>query len=187
VDPAPRDSSRLNRVLCGTIARVSSTWPPAGPQKREPLLDHVRDVWTLRYFETNCTAAIWRNDFGLELRVEHGGELMEIAPVTLRHRAAIADRRSDQSESDRARMVRSRERDTLMYRVVPRWLVGRRIPRNHRGRTSITYCAFAGTIRGSTTNRFGSRGSIRTLTQWVLRAPKVSMRVKLPNTPPPVV
>jgi len=31
VDPAPRDSSRLNRVLCGTIARVSSTWPPAGP------------------------------------------------------------------------------------------------------------------------------------------------------------
>ena len=23
------------------------------------------------------TAAIWRNDFGLELRVEHGGELIE--------------------------------------------------------------------------------------------------------------
>ena len=27
--------------------------------------------------ETNCTAAHWRNDFGLELRVEHGGELIE--------------------------------------------------------------------------------------------------------------
>jgi hypothetical protein len=48
-----------------------------GPQKHEPLLEHIRDVWTLRYIETNCTAAIWRNDFGLELRVEHGGELIE--------------------------------------------------------------------------------------------------------------
>jgi len=34
-------------------------------------------VWTLRYIETNCTAAIWRNDFGLELRVLHGDELVE--------------------------------------------------------------------------------------------------------------
>jgi hypothetical protein len=34
-------------------------------------------VWTLRYIETNCTAAIWRNDFGLELRVLHGGELID--------------------------------------------------------------------------------------------------------------
>ena len=56
---------------------LSDTWPPPGPQKREPLLQHVRDVWTLRYIETNCAAAIWRNDFGLELHVEHGGELIE--------------------------------------------------------------------------------------------------------------
>jgi hypothetical protein len=56
---------------------MSDTWPPSSPHKREPLLEHVRDVWTLRYVETNCTAAIWRNDFGLELRVEHGGELIE--------------------------------------------------------------------------------------------------------------
>jgi len=34
-------------------------------------------VWTLRYIETDCTAAIWRNDFGLELRVLHGGELID--------------------------------------------------------------------------------------------------------------
>jgi hypothetical protein len=27
--------------------------------------------------QSNCTAAIWRNDFGLELRVEHGDELIE--------------------------------------------------------------------------------------------------------------
>jgi hypothetical protein len=41
-----------------TISRVSDAWPPPGPQKREPLLEHVRDVWTLRYVETNCTAHI---------------------------------------------------------------------------------------------------------------------------------
>jgi hypothetical protein len=56
---------------------VSETRPPPGPQKREPLLEHVRDVFTLRYIEANCTARIFRNDFGLELRVEHGGELIE--------------------------------------------------------------------------------------------------------------
>ena len=27
--------------------------------------------------QSNCTAAIWRNDFGLELRVLHGDELVE--------------------------------------------------------------------------------------------------------------
>jgi hypothetical protein len=34
-------------------------------------------VWTLRYIETNCTAAIYRTTFGVEPRVEHGGELIE--------------------------------------------------------------------------------------------------------------
>lgn len=34
-------------------------------------------MWTLRYIEANCTASIWRNDFGVALRVEHGGELIE--------------------------------------------------------------------------------------------------------------
>ena len=58
------------------MARVSNTSPSPGPPKRAPLLERVRDVWTLRYIEVNCTAAIWRNDSGLELRVEHGGELI---------------------------------------------------------------------------------------------------------------
>lgn len=58
------------------LARVDA-WPRVGPQKREPLLEHICDVWTLRYVETNCTARIFRNDFGLELRVEHAGELIE--------------------------------------------------------------------------------------------------------------
>ena len=56
---------------------MSETWPPPGTQRREPTLEHIRDVWTLRYIETNCTAAIWQNDFGLELRVEPRGELIE--------------------------------------------------------------------------------------------------------------
>ena len=37
-------------------------------------------MWTLRGITSNVTAAIWRNDFGLELRVEHGGELIESRP-----------------------------------------------------------------------------------------------------------
>ena len=49
------------------------------------------------------------------------------------------------------------------------------------------YGVLPGTIRGSNTNTFGSCASIRALTQWVLRAPKVSTRVKLLSTPPPVV
>ena len=34
------------------------------------------------------------------------------------------------------------------------------------------YLAFSGTIRGSNTKRLGSLGSIRALTQWVLRGPE---------------
>lgn len=59
----------------GTILRVSDTCPP-GPQKREPRLEHLRDVWMLYRLESTCTAAIWRNDFVSELRVLHG-ELIE--------------------------------------------------------------------------------------------------------------
>ena len=70
----PSNRAHRNRA---TIWRVSDTWPPPGPRKRPPTLEHVRDVWTLRYVETNCTAAIWRNNFRLELRVEHGGKLIE--------------------------------------------------------------------------------------------------------------
>ena len=33
-------------------------------------------MFTLHGLQSNCTAAIYRNDFGLELRVELGGELM---------------------------------------------------------------------------------------------------------------
>jgi len=42
-----------------------------------PTLGHVRDLWTLRGITSNVTAAIWRNDFGLELRVLHSDELLE--------------------------------------------------------------------------------------------------------------
>lgn len=43
---------------------------------------------------------------------------------------------------------------------------------------------FAATIRDSNTNRLGLFGSIVALTQWLLRAPKVSTRVKFATTPP---
>jgi hypothetical protein len=57
------------RVRVGAALRsgaLSDSWPPPGPQKPEPLLDHIRDVWTLRYVETNCTASIRRSEFRLE-------------------------------------------------------------------------------------------------------------------------
>jgi len=75
-------------------------------------------VWTLRYIETNCTATIWKNDFGLELSVERGGELIEsrLSPYGIEQLLLI----TDQIKRIRSpRMVRFTERDTLMYRVVP--------------------------------------------------------------------
>jgi len=37
------------------------TWPPLDRQKRPPTLEHVRDLWTLHWMQSTCTAAIWRN------------------------------------------------------------------------------------------------------------------------------
>ena len=67
----PFDSFRRPRY----DPRVSETRPPPGLRKRPPTLEHVRDLWTLHSSQSNCTAAIWRNDFGLELRVKHGGRV----------------------------------------------------------------------------------------------------------------
>src|SRR4030095_6136787 len=69
----PSRSTRSSRYHL----RVSDTWPPPGPKKPAPLLEHVRDVWTRHGIQSTCMAAIWRNDFGLELRVLHGDELIE--------------------------------------------------------------------------------------------------------------
>jgi hypothetical protein len=60
-----------------TISRVSDTWPPPGPQKREPLLEDVRTLWTLHGIQANCMASIYQTTFGMELRIEHGGQLIE--------------------------------------------------------------------------------------------------------------
>src|SRR5262245_9725504 len=70
---------------------IASCRPPAGdrggsrsalvelhvPTGRSCRATYARAGWTLRYIETNCTATIWRNDFGVEPRVEHRGELIE--------------------------------------------------------------------------------------------------------------
>jgi hypothetical protein len=57
--------------------RVSDTWPPPGPQKREPLLKHIRDVWVLHGIERKCVAGLYRTTFGIELRLHLGDELVE--------------------------------------------------------------------------------------------------------------
>jgi hypothetical protein len=41
------------------------------------LLEHIRDLWTLHGIQDTCTAAVWETTFGVELRVEHGGQLIE--------------------------------------------------------------------------------------------------------------
>jgi hypothetical protein len=64
-------------MLRATILRVSNTWPPPGPQKREPLLEHIRDVWVLHGIERNCVAGLYRTTFGIELRFHLGDDLIE--------------------------------------------------------------------------------------------------------------
>jgi hypothetical protein len=60
------------------IAAVSDPWTRPEPvPPPEPMLQHVRDVWTLQGIMSIATAKIYRNVFGLELRIELAGELME--------------------------------------------------------------------------------------------------------------
>jgi len=64
--------------IVGIILFVTSDeWPPPGPQRRQPTYERIRALWTLHGILSTMTAAIWRNDFGLELRIDHGGEWME--------------------------------------------------------------------------------------------------------------
>jgi hypothetical protein len=81
---ASNDPFRFAAANRATISRVPDTWPPPGPQKRPPTLEHIRDLWQLRGITSNVTAAIWRNDFGLELRVENNGELASGEPAARR-------------------------------------------------------------------------------------------------------
>ena len=77
IDVARQTISFSRQRRRGNPRVAIDTWPPPGPQQHEPVLEHVRDLWTLHGIQSNVTAAIWRNDFGLELRIEHGGELVE--------------------------------------------------------------------------------------------------------------
>jgi len=70
---SPLDSTPLVELR----SRAYQTRGRLPAQKRPPTLEHIRDLWTLHWAESNCTAAIWRNDFGLELRVLHEDELVE--------------------------------------------------------------------------------------------------------------
>jgi hypothetical protein len=56
---------------------VSDTWPPPGPQKPEPPLEHVRDLWVLHGLESNCSAGLYQTTFGVELRIHQNNELIE--------------------------------------------------------------------------------------------------------------
>jgi hypothetical protein len=74
---ASRDPSRFNSARRATISRMSDAWPPAGPQKQEPLLEHVRDLWVLHGIESNCIAGLYQTTFGIGLRIHQNNELIE--------------------------------------------------------------------------------------------------------------
>jgi hypothetical protein len=75
--PAPSDPLSSRAASLRSDPRVSDTWPPPGPQRRPPTLEHVRDVRSLHGIQGICTAAIYRTTFGVELRIEHDGALIE--------------------------------------------------------------------------------------------------------------
>jgi len=56
---------------------VSDTWPPPGPQKPEPLLEHIHDVWVLHGIERNCVAGLYRTTIGIELGLHLGNDLIQ--------------------------------------------------------------------------------------------------------------
>ena len=56
---------------------MSETWPAPGPQKREPLVEHLRDLWVLHGIESNCIAGLYQTTFGVELRIHQNNELVE--------------------------------------------------------------------------------------------------------------
>lgn len=58
------------------IAVVSDPWTRPEPVIPPDPLEHVRDLWTLHGIQSTVTASIYRNVFGLELRIDLAGELM---------------------------------------------------------------------------------------------------------------
>ena len=71
------DNPSRSRTATLRYIRACPNLAAARTTKASATLEHVRDLWTLHWSTSNCTAAIWRNDFGLELRVLHGDELIE--------------------------------------------------------------------------------------------------------------
>ena len=56
---APTDPFSFPHRDRATISGVSDIWATSQTSESEPLLEHIRDAWTLSYVENNCTAAIW--------------------------------------------------------------------------------------------------------------------------------
>ena len=67
----------MRREVKRSCARIRGVGESSVRSSRaaEPALEHVRDLWTLYGTQRTCTAAIYRNESGLELRVMLDGEL----------------------------------------------------------------------------------------------------------------
>jgi hypothetical protein len=56
------------------VRPLANTRPTAPP---EPLVDHLRDLWSLHGIESNCVAGLYATTFGVELRIHQNNELVE--------------------------------------------------------------------------------------------------------------
>jgi hypothetical protein len=76
--------------------RVIDTWPPPGPKKCEPTLEHLTIFWTLRGATgRDLTCSAYRVETGLELRAEYGAD--DVAATEL-FRGVSADERLAEPE-----------------------------------------------------------------------------------------
>jgi len=87
------------------------------------MLEHVRDLWTLHGIQSTVTASMFRNEFGLELRIELAGELIESRfsrvgeePLILIAAQAKAELRSKDGSSRPTRRNRNDTRVALCLR-----------------------------------------------------------------------
>jgi hypothetical protein len=72
----PRPHKLRHREVKRSCARIRGVGESVrASDAAEPAAVHVRDLWTLYGTQATCTAAIYRTEAGLELRVALDGEL----------------------------------------------------------------------------------------------------------------
>src|SRR5262245_7438946 len=93
----PRDPLSIRVVSPSTISRVSDTWPPSSLDKSESLLERVRGRVDAPLHRDELHCGDLSNDLRLGAARRARRRIDLVSLVTLRHRAAGADRGSDRA------------------------------------------------------------------------------------------